>query len=146
MQPAHKYLTLKNCLLGLAVLVYLTGIFREGIFEVTHVLVHQFKGEYSYHSHHTHVDGADHEHELLDMAKAAFEAPEDAPVSQENRPKLALDKNLPVCLPIALQRPLDTLKKKTVFLFDFQLPVAPFLQLSTPPPDFHASSQLDFRH
>lgn len=138
MQPDRKYLTLKNCLLGLAVLVYLAGTFRQGIFEVTHALVHQFSGGHSYHSHNANGHGSDHEHKMLDIAKTAFEAPKDAPVSQEDRPKLSFDKMLHIYLPIALQTPLGGLKKKKISLFDLQLPATPFLQLSTPPPDFNS--------
>lgn len=138
MRTDRKYLTLKKCLLGLAVLVYLTGIFQQELFEVTHILAHQFDGGYTYHSHHADGNISDHEHQMLDIAKTAFEPPKDAPVSQENRPKLSFDKMLPIYLPIALQTHLGGLKKKKIPLFNLQLPATPFLQLSTPPPDFHS--------
>lgn len=126
---------LRKCLLGLALLVFLTGTFHEGIFEIAHTLSHQFKGGHSYHSH-SNLEDTDHKHVILDISKMAFEKQNDSPISQDNQQKLTFDKTPQTCGSVAFQINLTESKNKKILFPNLQLPATPALQINVPPPDF----------
>lgn len=136
MQLDFEYPSIKKCLIGVVLLVCMAGVFQQGIFEIVHVLSHQFTGGYNFHSHHSDLEDSDHEHFISGLSKRAFEQFINAPANQDKRLQVPLDKIPQICPSIVYKIDLAESKNKNKPFFNWQLPSCPFLQITTPPPEF----------
>lgn len=139
MQADPKYLTLKHCLLGLAVLILLAGTLRHGLYEVAHALSHYVTDGHGHHSHHVGGVGTDHHHVVLEISHNALELHDAASLpAGEDELTLSYDRILHVIVPFAPDPQSFRWENKKIPLFDLQLPPSPFRRTATPPPDFSA--------
>jgi len=131
-----KYLSKKKCLVGLVLLVCLAATFNQGIFEIAHILSHKLTGGYSYHTHHGHLEQPDHDHFIADFSKIGIEQFSHSPDRPDQSQQFSDEKIPKICPSVVFLINQDELKHKNNLFFNLSLPLGPFLQTPTPPPDF----------
>ena len=130
-------------------LVYIVGTFHNGIFEIAHVVSHQFSGEYDFHTHsedshehlhdhhhsHDHGHSHDHEHAALKLTEKVFERFSHSPAQDKTEVEYSFEKLPQICQETSYKIPVGTTIPNNFILFDSELPKNPFLSIFSPPPE-----------